>query len=120
PPRDLRCEAVVGLAARLRDLGADAASMADNSLANLHVGNLALAHRVQREAGLPVVVHIACRDHNLLGLQSLLLSAHVLGLHHLLATTGDPARVGDQPGATSVYDLNSFELIELMRKFNHG
>jgi homocysteine S-methyltransferase len=37
-----------------------------------------------------------------------------------LALTGDPARVGDQPGATSVYDLNSFGLIELIAKFNQG
>jgi hypothetical protein len=94
--------------------------MTDNSLANLHVGNPALAQQVQREVGLPVVAHFICRDHNLLGLQSLLLAAHVMGLHHLLATTGHPARVGHQPGATSVFDLNSFELIELMRKFNHG
>jgi len=43
-----------------------------------------------------------------------------MGLHHLLALTGDPARVGDQPGATSVYDLNSFGLVELIRKFNAG
>jgi homocysteine S-methyltransferase len=38
----------------------------------------------------------------------------------LLALTGDPARVGDQPGATSVYDLNSFGLIDLIRQFNRG
>ena len=48
------------------------------------------------------------------------MSAHVMGLHHILALTGDPARVGDQPGATSVYDLNSFGLVELIRKFNRG
>jgi homocysteine S-methyltransferase len=94
--------------------------MADNPVASLHMGNMALAQIVQREADLPVIVHLTCRDHNLLGLQSLLLSAHVMGLHHLLALTGDPARVGDQPGATSVYDLNSFGLVELIRKFNSG
>jgi methionine synthase / methylenetetrahydrofolate reductase(NADPH) len=43
-----------------------------------------------------------------------------MGLHHILALTGDPAKVGNQPGATSVYDLNSFGLIELIRKFNQG
>jgi homocysteine S-methyltransferase len=84
------------------------------------MGNMALAQIVQREADVPVIVHLTCRDHNLLGLQSLLLAAHVMGLHHLLALTGDPARVGDQPGATSVYDLNSFGLVELIAKFNRG
>jgi len=56
----------------------------------------------------------------LLGLQSLLLSAHIMGLHHILALTGDPARVGNHPGATSVYDLNSFGLVGLLRKLNGG
>jgi homocysteine S-methyltransferase len=120
PPRDLRYEPVVRRAQQLRDMGVDAITMADNPVATLHMGNMALAQIVQREADVPVIVHLTCRDHNLLGLQSLLLSAHIMGLHHLLALTGDPARVGDQPGATSVYDLNSFGLVELIRKFNGG
>lgn len=120
PPRDLRYEPVVARARQLRDMGVDAITMADNPVATLHMGNMALAQIVQEEADVPVVVHLTCRDHNLLGLQSLLLSAHVMGLHHLLALTGDPARVGDEPGATSVYDLNSFGLVELIRKFNDG
>jgi homocysteine S-methyltransferase len=120
PPRDLRYEPVVRRARQLRDMGVDAITMADNPVATLHMGNMALAQIVQREADIPVIVHLTCRDHNLLGLQSLLMAAHVMGLHHLLALTGDPARVGDQPGATSVYDLNSFQLIELIRTFNGG
>jgi methionine synthase / methylenetetrahydrofolate reductase (NADH) len=120
PPKDLRYEPVVKRARQLRDMGVDAITMADNPVATLHMGNMALAQIVQQEADIPVIVHLTCRDHNLLGLQSLLLSAHVMGLHHLLALTGDPARVGNQPGATSVYDLNSFGLVELIRKFNGG
>jgi homocysteine S-methyltransferase len=120
PPRTLHYEPIVRRAQQLRDMGVDAITMADNPVATLHMGNMALAQIVQREADIPVIVHLTCRDHNLLGLQSLLLSAHVMGLHHLLALTGDPARVGDQPGATSVYDLSSFGLIELIHKFNNG
>jgi homocysteine S-methyltransferase len=120
PPRDLRYEPIVRRARQLRDMGVDAITMADNPVATLHMGNLALAQIVQKEADIPVIVHLTCRDHNLLGLQSILMAAHVMGLHHILALTGDPARVGNQPGATSVYDLNSFGLIELIRTFNSG
>ncbi len=119
-PRDLNYEPVVRRAQQLRDMGVDAITMADNAVATLRMHNMALAQIVQREADVPVIVHLTCRDHNLLGLQSLLMAAHVQGLHHLLALTGDPARVGDQPGATSVYDLNSFGLVELIGKFNGG
>ena len=38
----------------------------------------------------------------------------------MLAITGDPARIGDFPGASSVYDLTSFELIEMIKQFNEG
>jgi homocysteine S-methyltransferase len=120
PPRDLHYEPIVKRAQQLRDMGVDAITMADNAVATLRMGNMALAQIVQQEADVPVIVHLTCRDHNLLGLQSLLMAAHVMGLHHLLALTGDPARVGDQPGATSVYDLNSFGLVELIDKFNRG
>jgi homocysteine S-methyltransferase len=120
PPRDLRYEPILRRARQLRDMGIDAITMADNPVATLHMGNMALAQIVQQEIDLPVIVHLTCRDHNLLGLQSLLMAANVMGLHHLLALTGDPSRVGDQPGASSVYDLNSFGLIELIRKFNNG
>lgn len=120
PPKSLNYEPIVRRAQQLRDMGVDAITMADNPVATLHMGNMALAQIVQREADVPVIVHLTCRDHNLLGLQSLLMSAHVMGLHHLLALTGDPARVGNQPGATSVYDLSSFGLIELIRQFNRG
>jgi homocysteine S-methyltransferase len=119
-PRDLNYEPIVRRAQQLRDMGVDAITMADNAVATLRMHNMALAEIVQREADVPVIVHLTCRDHNLLGLQSLLMAAHVRGLHHLLALTGDPARVGDQPGATSVYDLNSFGLVELIGKFNRG
>jgi homocysteine S-methyltransferase len=119
-PRDFNYEPIVRRAQQLRDMGVDAITMADNAVATLRMHNMALAQIVQREADIPVIVHLTCRDHNLLGIQSLLMAAHVQGLHHILALTGDPARVGDTPGATSVYDLNSFGLVELIGKFNSG
>jgi homocysteine S-methyltransferase len=120
PPRDLHYESVIRRSQQLKDMGVDAVTMGDNTVAMLRMSNLPLAKMVQDDADLPVVLHLTCRDHNLLGLQSILMGAHVMGLHHILALTGDPARVGDQPGATSVYDLQSFGLIELIGKFNRG
>lgn len=45
---------------------------------------------------------------------------HTLGLNDVLAITGDPARVGDFPGASSVYDVSSFELISMIKQLNEG
>ena len=43
-----------------------------------------------------------------------------VGLEEILVVTGDPSKIGDFPGATSVYDLSSFDLISLIRQFNEG
>jgi len=43
-----------------------------------------------------------------------------LGMRHVLPLTGDPARVGDQPGAASVYDVNSVQLIAIAKRMNEG
>jgi homocysteine S-methyltransferase len=120
PPRNLRYEPILRRARQLADMGVDAITMADNAVATLRMGNLGLAVITQKEVGVPVVAHFTCRDHNLIGMQSLLMMAHVTGIRHLLALTGDPARVGDHAEATNVYDLNSFGLVELISKFNQG
>lgn len=119
PPRGLKFEKLVKGAKKLHKLGVDAITVGDNPLAVMRMGHLALAHFLERE-GVPTILHISCRDRNLIGLQSTILEAAAFGIESLLPITGDPAKVGDQPGATSVYDLNSFGLIELIAKMNEG
>src|SRR6185436_2930645 len=99
--------------------GVDAVTIGDNPLAVMRMGNIGMAHLMERE-GIQTIVHMSCRDKNLIALQSTLLEACALGISSILAITGDPAKVGDQPMASSVYDLNSFELIRLIRNMNEG
>ncbi|MCX7824413.1 MAG: bifunctional homocysteine S-methyltransferase/methylenetetrahydrofolate reductase [Verrucomicrobiae bacterium] len=121
PPRTLPAvEKVVVGAKALQEAGTDAVTLADNSLAILRVNNVVVAQQMKERLGVLPVVHLACRDRNLLGLQSELLGLAVLGINHVLALTGDPSKSGDHPGATSVYDLNSIGLIALMKKMNDG
>jgi methionine synthase / methylenetetrahydrofolate reductase(NADPH) len=104
----------------LKETGIDALTLADNSLASPRISNAAIGHLVKENIGLRPLVHLTCRDRNIIGLQSHLMGLHTLGLHDVLAVTGDPARVGDFPGASSVFDLSSFELIEMIKQFNSG
>jgi homocysteine S-methyltransferase len=119
PPRGLNTAKLVNGALRLRDAGCDAITVSDNPLAVVRVGNVGLAHLIERE-GIPTIVHMSCRDRNLIGLQSSILEAAALGITSLLPVTGDPAKVGDQPQATGVFDLNSFDLIRLVAGMNEG
>ncbi|MFC5714195.1 bifunctional homocysteine S-methyltransferase/methylenetetrahydrofolate reductase [Thalassorhabdus alkalitolerans] len=120
PPKKLATDKFLEGAKQLHDAGADAVTMADNSLASPRIDNMAMGTMVKEKIGARPLIHIACRDRNLIGLQSHLLGMHALGIHDLLAVTGDPTKVGDFPGATSVYDLTSFDLISLIKEMNEG
>ena len=120
PPRAGDYRKVIEGAKLCREAGADAISIADNPLAIVRMSNLVLGHLVQSEAGIPVILHIAGRDRNLLGIRSDLMGAAALGLQTIFCITGDPTSVGDAAGATSVYDLNSFGLVSLVAAMNKG
>jgi homocysteine S-methyltransferase len=120
PPKGLDCGNILTGCAILREAGADAINLAENPLARVRMGNMALAALIQREVGIEVIVHVTCRDRNLIGMQSDLMGASLLGIRSILAVTGDPASIGEQGGATSVFDLNSFSLIRLLRDLNSG
>ncbi|MDB5085572.1 MAG: homocysteine methyltransferase [Bacilli bacterium] len=120
PPRNLQIDRFLAGAHALKQAGAAAISMAENSLASTRVSNMPLAYLVQEQAGITAIPHMTCRDRNLIAQQSHLMGLHTLGINHLLAVTGDPTSFADTPGASSVYDLNSFEMIRMIKQFNEG
>ncbi|MBL6009557.1 MULTISPECIES: bifunctional homocysteine S-methyltransferase/methylenetetrahydrofolate reductase [Bacillus] len=120
PPKKLSFDKFLSAAAELKEAGIDALTLADNSLATPRISNVACGALVKQQLDMRSLVHITCRDRNIIGLQSHLMGLDTLGLHDVLAITGDPSKIGDFPGATSVYDLTSFDLIRLIKQFNEG
>ena len=97
PPKTLALEKYFAGAQALVQAGCDAITLADNSLAILRVSNLAIGAMLKERFGITPLLHMSCRDRNVLGLQSELLGMAALGMRHVLPLTGDPARVGDHP-----------------------
>ncbi|OIJ14837.1 bifunctional homocysteine S-methyltransferase/methylenetetrahydrofolate reductase [Anaerobacillus alkalilacustris] len=120
PPKKLNVDDFIEGSKKLKEAGVDAVTLADNSLASPRVCNLSLASIIKSQHDVRPLVHITCRDRNLIGLQSHLMGLHTLGIDQVLAVTGDPTKIGDFPGATSVYDLASFDLIRLIKQMNKG
>jgi homocysteine S-methyltransferase len=120
PPRGMALGAVRRAAGELKTAGADAFSLVESSLAQVRMSPFALAHILQEEFGVAAVVHCTCRDRNLMGQQSELAGAAALGIRTILALTGDPASMGDASGSSSVYDINSLGLIQLIANLNQG
>ncbi|MDD2233540.1 MAG: bifunctional homocysteine S-methyltransferase/methylenetetrahydrofolate reductase [Desulfitobacteriaceae bacterium] len=120
PPKDLSTEIFLHGCCELHKAGADAVTLAENSLANVRMSNLALGAIMKGRYNIEPLLHITCRDRNLIGQQSYLMGLDALGISHILIITGDPSHVGDLPGASSVFDVNSFELIRLTKQLNEG
>ncbi|MDI2586973.1 bifunctional homocysteine S-methyltransferase/methylenetetrahydrofolate reductase [Psychrobacillus sp. NEAU-3TGS] len=119
-PRHLDTTTFMEGATKLYDAGVDAVTMADNSLASPRISNMAMGSMLKLQNNIRPLAHITCRDRNLIGLQSHLMGLDALGIHDILAVTGDPTKIGDFPGATSVYDVSSLELIQLIKQLNEG
>ncbi|MFC4322341.1 bifunctional homocysteine S-methyltransferase/methylenetetrahydrofolate reductase [Litchfieldia salsa] len=120
PPKKLGVQKFIQGAKALHQAGVDSVTLADNSLASPRISNLACGSILKQQFNINPLIHITCRDRNLIGLQSHLMGLHTLGLNEVLAVTGDPSKIGDFPGATSVYDVSSFDLISLIKQFNEG
>ena len=107
-------------ARRLHQFGIDAINIPDGPRASARMSALALATILQREVGIETVLHFACRDRNVIGMQSDLLGAWALGLRNILAITGDPPKLGNYPNATAVFDVDAIGLANLIQRLNHG
>ncbi len=96
-----------------------AVNLTDSNRAVARMSPLAAALLIQ-QAGIEPVFQLACRDRNRLALQGDLMGASALGIHNVLALTGDPLKVGDCPDAKAVFDLESVRLLTLIQKLNQG
>ena len=97
----------------------DAANVTDQQSSVMRLGSLATCHLLKEE-GLDPVFQVTCRDRNRLALQSDLLSAWVLGIENVLAITGDLPTLGDHPQAKPVYDVDSVQLLWIIKRLNEG
>ena len=120
PPRGYQTDQVVDRARRLKIDGVDVISIPDGQRGGARISALSLAVLIEQQAGIETLLHYACRDRNLLGIQSDLLGAHAMGVRNLMLVTGDPGRVGDYPDATAVFDVDSIGLTNVVSRLNHG
>ena len=97
----------------------NATNVTDQQSSVMRLGSLATCHLL-KERGLEPILQMTCRDRNRLALQSDLLSAWVLGIENVLSITGDLPSLGDHPQAMPVYDLDSVQLLWVIKRLNEG
>ena len=113
PPVSCDRDDLMGKALPLRGV-ADAVNLTDGAGARAHM-SAPVAAAMLAAAGIEPILQFTCRDRNRIALQSELLGAAAAGVQNLLILTGDDPKVGDQPEAKPVFDLDTIALTELAR-----
>ena len=89
-------------------------SCTDNPLAKLKMSGVLAAIKLQQTFGKPVIATMSMRDKNKLSLQSEILGANDFNLRCILALTGDPAKLSDQPDVKGVVERDSTLLLSII------
>ena len=113
PPKSAEAEAIKRKAALLKGL-VDAVNITDNQTAIVRMSSIAVGIMLLQE-GIEPTIQMTCRDRNRLAIQADLLGASALGIKNLLCLTGDHQKFGNHPTARGVYDLDSIQLVALVK-----
>jgi len=93
---------------------ADAFNVTDNQTAVVRLSSLA-GSLILLQMDMEPIMQMTCRDRNRIGLQSDVLGAAALGVRNILCLTGDHQSVGNHPGAKGVFDIDSIQLLQIIK-----
>ena len=93
----------------------DAVNVTDNQTAIVRMSSIG-ASALLVQMGLEPVMQMVCRDRNRIAMQSDVFGAHALGIRNMLCLSGDHQKFGNHAGAKNVYDVDSVQLIDMVRR----
>ena len=114
PPRGTNAEEVREKAAHLKGV-VDAVNITDNQTAVVRMASWAACILLIQD-GLEPNFQMVCRDRNRLAMQSDILGAYAHGVKNMLCLSGDHQQFGDHPNAKGVFDIDSMQLIYMVKK----
>jgi methylenetetrahydrofolate reductase (NADPH) len=114
PPRGCRPEKVKEKAALLKD-HVDGINVTDNQTAMVRMSSVTAGILI-KQMGLDPIIQMVSRDRNRLAMQSEILGAYSFGIDTMLCLSGDHAKFGDHPMAQGVFDIDSMQMIKMVRQ----
>jgi len=114
PPRGSDAKEVIEKAKHLKGM-VDAVNITDNQTAMVRMSSWAASLLIMQE-GLEPNYQMVCRDRNRLAMQSDILGAYAHGIKNMLCLSGDHQKFGDHPTAKGVFDIDSIQLIGMVKK----
>jgi len=118
PPKGTNIEKLVHHIELLKDK-VDAMNITDHQSSVMRFPSIGGALLVKEIGGEPIL-QMTCRDRNRLALQADLLFASSREIHNVLCLTGDSVILGDHKEAKGVFDLDSSQLLETIRRLEKG
>ena len=113
PPRGADPDKVLEKAALVKG-NVDACNVTDNQTSVVRMSSLAGCMLV-KETGVEPLIQMVVRDRNRIALQSDVLGASALGVRNILCLSGDHQKFGDDPQAKNVFDIDSMQLLHLVK-----
>jgi len=114
PPRGTDAEVVRRKAGYLKGY-VDAVNVTDNQTAVVRMSSVAACIHL-KQMGLEPIYQMVCRDRNRIAMQSDILGAFSHGINTMLCLSGDHQKFGDHPQSASVFDIDSMQLIQMVRR----
>jgi methylenetetrahydrofolate reductase (NADPH) len=93
----------------------DSVNITDNQTAVVRMSSWA-ASLILIQEGLEPNYQMVCRDRNRLAMQADVLGGSALGIRNMLCLSGDHQQFGDHPDAMGVFDIDSIQLIAMVKQ----
>ncbi len=119
PPFKASADKLIKGAKVLKENGVDIITFADSPMGKSRADSIIISNKIKREAGVEVLPHICCRDRNSVSLRSSVLGGYIEGIRNFLVITGDPVPGDIRGDVKSVFDLNSYSLINMINEMNN-
>ncbi len=93
----------------------DAINVTDNQTAIVRMSSIAVS-AILKQMGLEPTMQMVVRDRNRIAIQSDIFGAYALGIRNILCLSGDHQKFGNHPTAKNVFDLDSIQLIQTVKR----
>ena len=113
PPQHANGHDLTHHAQELKDC-VDGFNLTDNQTAIVRLSSIAAGVHVLKAGTVPII-QMTCRDRNRIAMQSDLLGAYSIGIRDVLCLSGDHQSFGNHPTSKNVYDVDSVQLIKMVK-----
>ncbi|NOW03372.1 bifunctional homocysteine S-methyltransferase/methylenetetrahydrofolate reductase [Clostridium beijerinckii] len=117
-PIDTDISRIIDGAKICKENNIDLVTVPDSPMSKVRADSTIISSKIKREIGIEAMPHICCRDKNTNAIRSSLIGSHIENIRNILAITGDPISDASKVETKSVFNLNSFRLIELIESMN--